>query len=139
MGAPNRQGIDAILITFSTPLQVYLGPEITIEVTGQRPLAILSRGSLILNTSISAEPSTLGGFPGGGGVGRDPGDGGPLLSPPSVPPVFTLSSLANGSLDDFDMPSYNINGPGSASYRFYLFTITTSAYDVDEIQRVSLD
>lgn len=130
---------------FEQKKQVYLGPEITIEVTGQRALAILSRGSLILNTSITAEPSTLGGFPGGGGVARDPGvvggGGDLLLSPPSVPPEFDLSSLANGTLDDIGgsgtgVPSYNINGPGSASYRYYLFTITTSADDVDEVQRV---
>lgn len=117
--------------------QVYLGPEITVEVTGQRALAILSRGSLILNTSITAEPSTLGGFPGGGGVARDPGGGELLLSPPSVPPEFDLSSLANGTLGG-DVASYNVNGPGSASYRYYLFTITTSADDVDEVQRVRL-
>lgn len=119
-------------------MQVYLGPEITIEVTGQRALAILSRGSLVLNTSIAAEPSTLGGFPGGGGISRDPGNGEMLLSPPSVPPSFTLSSLANGTLEEADIPSYNINGPGSASYRYYLFTITTLADDVNEAQRVSM-
>lgn len=51
----------------SMKLQVYLGPEITVEVAGQRAMAILSRSSLILNTSILAEPATLGGFPGGGG------------------------------------------------------------------------
>lgn len=117
--------------------EVYLGPEITIQVTGQRAMAILSRGSLVLNTTIVAEPSTLGGFPGGGGVGRDPG-GDLLLSPPSVPPSFSLGSLSNGSLDDTDVPSYNVNGPGSASYRYYLFTITISADNVDEVQRVSI-
>lgn len=121
--------------------QVYLGPEITIEVTGQRALAILSRGSLVLNTSIIAEPSTLGGFPGGGGIARDPGTD-LLLSPPSVPPEFSLSSLVDGTFEGVggggaDVASYNINGPGSASYRYYLFTITTSADDVDEVQRVS--
>ncbi len=130
-----------------TSTQVYLGPEITVEVTGQRALAILSRGSLVLNTSITAEPSTLGGFPGGGGVARDPGVGGGgggslLLSPPSLPPAFGLSSLVDGTLEGLgdggsDVPSYNINGPGSANYRYYMFTITTSADDVDEVQRVS--
>lgn len=115
--------------------QVYLGPEIVVKVTGQRALAILSRGSLILNTSIVAEPSTLGGFPGGGGIAREPDL---LLLDPAVPPAFPLGSLANGSLEDF-VPSYNVNGPGSASYRYYLFTISTSADDVDEIQRVSGD
>lgn len=129
-----------------TSAQVYLGPEITVEVTGQRALAILSRGSLVLNTSITAEPSTLGGFPGGGGVARDPGVGGGsggslLLSSPSLPPEFGLSSLVDGTLEGLgdgggDVPSYNINGPGSANYRYYLFTITTSADDVDEVQRV---
>lgn len=121
--------------------KVYLGPEITVQVTGQRALAILSRGSLVLNTSITAEPSTLGGFPGGGGIARDPGGGADLLlSPPSVPPEFDLSSLVNGTLErvgESGLPSYNVNGPGSASYRYYLFTITTSADDVDDVQRVS--
>lgn len=116
---------------------MYLGPEITVEVTGQRAMAILSRGSLVLNTSIAAEPSTLGGFPGGGGVARDPGGGGLLLSPPSVPPAYPLHSLANGSLEEDGVSSYNVNGPGSASHRYYLFTVTTSADDVDEVQRVS--
>ena len=89
-------------------MQVYLGPEITIEVTGQRALAILSRSSLVLNTSITAEPSTLGGFPGGGGISRNPGSGDILLSSPSVPPSFTLSSLVNGTLEEAGVPSYNI-------------------------------
>ena len=101
-------------------------------------MAILSRGSLVLNTSITAEPSTLGGFPGGGGVARDHGGGEILLSSPSVPPAFPLSSLANGSFQTFDVPSYNINGPGSANYRYYVLTITTSTDDnVEEVQRVS--
>lgn len=117
--------------------QVYLGPEITIEVTGQRAMALLSRGSLILNTSIVVEPSTLGGFPGGGGVARDSARREVLLSPPSVPPAFPLGSLINGSLADMDVPSYNTNGLGAASYRYYLFTVSTSADDVDEVQRVS--
>lgn len=121
--------------------QVYLGPEITVEVSGQRALAILSRGSLVLNTSIIAEPSTLGGFPGGGGIARDPGTD-LLLSSPPAPPEFGLSSLVGGTLEGIgsggaDVASYNINGPGSASYRYYLFTITTSVDDVDEVQRVS--
>lgn len=79
----------------------------------------------------------MGGFPGGGGVGRDTEGEDALLSPPSVPPEFDLSSLVNGTLDDIGVPSYNTNGPGSASYRHYLFTITTSADDVNEVQKVS--
>ncbi|CAM9708102.1 unnamed protein product, partial [Sphacelaria rigidula] len=54
--------------------QVYLGPEITVEVTGQRAMSILSRTSLVLNTSIVVEPATLGGFPGGGGELRHQDD-----------------------------------------------------------------
>ncbi|CAN0423220.1 unnamed protein product, partial [Ectocarpus sp. 12 AP-2014] len=128
------------LTAAGTEVAVYLGPEITVQITGQRALAILSRGSLVLNTSITAEPSTLGGFPGGGGIARDPGGGADLLlSAPSVPPDFDLSSLANGTLGrvgESGLSSYNVNGPGSSSYRYYLFTITTSADDVDDVQRI---
>lgn len=100
-------------------------------------MALLSRGSLVLNTTMTAEPSTLGGFPGGGAIWRDPGGGERLLSPPSLPPTFPLDFLTNGSLKDSGFPSYNVNGPGSANYRTYLFTITTSADDIDEVQQVS--
>lgn len=100
-------------------------------------MALLSRGSLVLNTTMTAEPSTLGGFPGGGAIWRDPGEGERLLSPPSPPPTFPLEFLINGSLQDSGLPSYNVNGPGSANYRKYIFTITTSADDIDEVQQVS--
>lgn len=58
-----------------------------------------------------------------------------LLSPPSVPPSYGLDDLSDGVVED-GAASYNINGPGSASYRYYLFTVTTSADDVDDVQRV---
>lgn len=111
---------------------MYLGPEITVNVTGQRAMVLLSRSSLVLNTSVIVEPATLGGFPGGGGISRVSGD---LLLPQAEPPEYPLWALANGTLED-GVPSYNINGPGSASYRYYLFKITTSADNVDEVQQV---
>ncbi|CAM9431453.1 unnamed protein product [Ectocarpus sp. 4 AP-2014] len=138
--ALTAEGTEVAVWSLNHDNVVYLGPEITVQVTGQRALAILSRGSLVLNTSITAEPSTLGGFPGGGGIARDPGGGADLLlSPPSIPPDFDLSSLVNGTLErvgESRLSSYNVNGPGSASYRYYLFTITTSADDVDDVQRI---
>lgn len=112
-------------------LQVYLGPEVSVRVTGQRAMAMLSRSSLVLNTSVIAEPGTLGGFPGGGGIARVPGS---LLDPPIAPPEHPVGALANGTLVE-GVPSYNINGPGSASYRYYLFTVTTSADDIDGVQQ----
>ncbi|CAM9230395.1 unnamed protein product, partial [Choristocarpus tenellus] len=118
--------------------QVYLGPEISVEVTGQRAMAILSRSTLVLNTSIIVSPGTLGGFPGGGGVGRatssrlsDEVDS--LKGPPDYPLSFLTNSTSQHLLNSGDVPSNNINGPGAGSLRYYLFTITTSADDVNEV------
>lgn len=69
---------------------------------------------------------------GNSAVGRATED---LLAPPSVPPKYNLDDLSNRTVTE-GVASYNVNGPGSASYRFYLFTVTTSADDVDEVQRV---
>ncbi|CAN0506520.1 unnamed protein product, partial [Discosporangium mesarthrocarpum] len=119
---------------------VYLGPEITVEVTGQRAMALLSHSTLVLNTSIAAEPATLGGFPGGGGVGRDPSarfsDG---VDAALGPADYPLSFLVNGSLvggAGLDVPSNNMNGPGAPSLRYLMFTVRTWADDVDEVQQV---
>lgn len=96
-------------------------------------MAILSRSSFVLNTSLIVEPGTLGGFPGGGGITRALDH---LLDPHVVPPEYPVWTLVNGSLGT-GVPSYNVNGPGAANYRYYLFTITTSADNVDEVQQVS--
>jgi hypothetical protein len=53
---------------------VVLAVEVNVTLVGQRPLALLSRSSARINTSFVASPGTLGGFPGGYSVGRDPGD-----------------------------------------------------------------
>ena len=41
---------------------------------GQRPLILLSRSGIILNTTFKFNPGTGGGFPGGYSIGRRPID-----------------------------------------------------------------
>ena len=57
-----RFGTEVAVFTFD---QIELGPEVNVTVVGQRPLVLLSRSMLLLNTTIAATPGTLGGFPGG--------------------------------------------------------------------------
>jgi len=45
----------------------------------------------------------------------------------------TLGGFSGGS----NVGTINLNGPGSASTKFYLFTVKTSGDDVDEVQKVS--
>jgi hypothetical protein len=59
-------GTEAAVFSFDS---VYLGPEVQIIVVGQRALVIMSRTSLVLNTTIQARAGTLGGFQGGGTAG----------------------------------------------------------------------
>ena len=111
---------------------VDLGQEVVVETTGQRAMALLSRSSLYINTSIVVRPGTLGGFPGGYSVARpdeyrfrsvcrenfDEKDretkcyGKDNCCPGDV----KISELASGQV------SNNINGPGSPSVRVYLHT-----------------
>ena len=51
------------LFTFNS---IYLGPEVKVYVVGQRALSLISKTSMIINTTIEASPGTLGGFQGDG-------------------------------------------------------------------------
>jgi hypothetical protein len=53
---------------------IELGPEVNVTLVGQRPLVLLSRSSVVLNTTLAAKPGTLGGFLGGFSWGRLPSD-----------------------------------------------------------------
>lgn len=109
-----------------------IGSEVIISTTGQRAMALLSRSSLYINTTINVHPGTLGGFPGGYAVARAD--------------AYRYQSICREDVDEsqrenecygkenccfgdiaisaFDTRglSNNMNGPGSASLRVYLHT-----------------
>mmetsp|Transcript_45456 Transcript_45456/g.54700 ORF Transcript_45456/g.54700 Transcript_45456/m.54700 type:complete len:726 (-) Transcript_45456:69-2246(-) len=118
-----------------------LGPEVKINLIGQRPMALVSRSSTYIDTNFVAGAGTLGGFPGGYSVGRPSSDR--AVEVCSVCTLLDLHSVDNtlrGSRDEChsrastcrgDIPlskltnktlSNNVNGPGSGSARVYLKT-----------------
>jgi hypothetical protein len=114
--------------------QVRIGPEVHITVRGQLPLVLLSRSALVLNTTISAAPATLGGFRGGGGIARA------LLDDPLSDTHLEMSLAdlvaANSAGAQLGAPSNSLNGPGSSSLRYYAFTVAVSAVPTVEAQRL---
>ena len=78
-GAINVRGVVALspggqpcaVFTFDS---IELGPEVNVTLVGQRPLVLLSRSSVMINTTFAARPATLGGFQGGFSWGRRPSD-----------------------------------------------------------------
>jgi hypothetical protein len=118
-------GTEIAVYTFDS---IYLGPEVEVIVVGQRALGLASRSTVIINTTIEAQPGTLGGMPGGGSVGRRyPED--VLIDDPE--PIL-ISDLSNSTRF-----SNNINGLGSGSLLVTTFTLQTSAAHIPEIQRIS--
>ena len=109
-----------------------IGNEVNVTLTGQRPMALLSKSSVQINTTMRVHPGTLGGFPGGFSVFRKKKD--------RINSVCNEESHENVRKDDYsilssfcpgDSPlselemetkSNNINGPGSSSVRVYLHT-----------------
>ncbi|KAE9045772.1 hypothetical protein PR003_g2279 [Phytophthora rubi] len=90
-------------------MTVYLGAGVRVRFQGSRAVAILSRSSFIVDTVLRVRPGTLGGFPGGGFIG----------SGTSLPGV-----------------NNNQNGPGSASVRVYVKTLSTWGKHVPEVQEI---
>ena len=117
---------------------IRLGPEVTVTVVGQRPLALLSRSSVALNTEIAARPGTLGGMPGGYSIARSAAD---ALSdfPADVRVALAKPHRSQpSSLNNASEPSNNVNGLGAGgAVRVYLKTVTTSAADIDEVQTLT--
>ena len=81
---------------------IYLESGARVEVVGDRAFMLLSRSSILINTTIDLPPGTIGGWPG--------------------QPYAYFNDA---------------NGPGSGSVRVYLFTVTTSTDDIDEIQTIT--
>jgi hypothetical protein len=69
--ARTKQGTPVAVFTFDS---IELGPEVNVTLVGQRPLVLLSRSSVIINTTFEVKPGTLGGFMGGYSWGRRPED-----------------------------------------------------------------
>lgn len=149
-GAVNATGV---ITTTANGTEVVVWPfnsidideNVYITLTGQRAMVLLSRSSVRLNTTMTAIPGTLGGFPGGFSVARRPED---RLSRVCVNEVDTrefLDKCKGKSCCPGDQPiselvrgirSNNVNGPGSPSSRVYLFTIQTSAPVVHEVMHL---
>lgn len=113
--ATNTDGTEVALWSFDS---IDIGPEVNVSVLGQRAMALLSRSSVRINTTIKVEPSTLGGFPGGFSVSRQSANR--YLDrcrerSKECPGDEPISSLDNETV------SNNVNGPGSPSVRLYKF------------------
>lgn len=113
---------------------------VTITVTGQRAMALLSRSSVHINTTLQASPGTLGGFPGGISVARHQRDRLVSVCNEGVdsrqfldvcPGDVLVRELGKG------IKSNNVNGPGSPSTRVYLMTVQTTSPIINEIQSLT--
>lgn len=113
---------------------IELGPEVNVTLCGQRALVLLSRSSVLLNTTLRAKPGTLGGFVGGYSVARYDTD---LYD--DFPRDVTIHDYGDKApLHDEGTPeSNNINGPGSPNVRVYLLTVRAEADDLPEIQTIT--
>ena len=134
-------GTEVALFTFNS---IYLGPELKVTLVGQRALALLSKTSAVINTTIEALPGYLGGFQGGGSVARLPSD--ELSDSPRPVLICDLghyclgSSLFSGNSSQYSnnltIVSNNVNGPGSGNLRLNAFTLITSAKYIQEVQSI---
>jgi len=131
--ATSPDGTEVAVWSFDS---IDVGPEVNISVTGQRAMTLLSRSSCRINTTIKADPGSLGGFPGGFSVARKStnvdADKCNELSKP-CPGDVPLSSLDNETV------SNNVNGPGSPSVRVYIFNIKSDAQVRNEVQSITSD
>eukprot|EP00981_Chlorochromonas_danica_P011120 scaffold3756_cov180-Ochromonas_danica.AAC.12 len=134
-------GTEVALFTFNS---IYLGPEVQVTVVGQRALALLSKTTAIINTTIEISPGTLGGFPGGGSVARYASD--MLVDDPRYIYICDLggycstnssSNSSSSSRSGEPIISNNVNGPGSGNVRINPFIIRTGGSHIPEIQSVT--
>ena len=105
--------IKRLVIVFSFD-SIYLSKDVTVNIIGSIPLAIVSRSSIFIDCPFIVKAGSLGGFPGGKGT------------------ETILSTTAGEIGTTFN----NGNGPGSGNVRVYLQTIETSATVVKEVQRI---
>ena len=117
----NPDGTEVAIWTFDS---IDLGPEVQVELTGQRSLVLLSKSSIMIDTRFKAVHGTLGGFPGGYSTYRKRD--------------FRFISVCDHENDQRrsrwkcrgdhslsksikNTKSNNVNGPGSPSVRYYSF------------------
>lgn len=134
-----KSGTEVALFTFNS---IYLGPEVKVIVVGQRALSLLSKTSIFLNTTIEAQPGTLGGFQGGQSVARYQNDS--LSDRPRPIFICDLGNFCSYNNSNYNtkasaeershIVSNNVNGPGSGNLRINPFVIRTFADYVQEIQ-----
>jgi len=112
---------------------IYLGPEVEVRLVGQRALALVSKTSVIINTTLHAYPGTLGGFQGGGSVARYTADA--LSDTPRSIYICDIGDYCTAKrLENNPIISNNVNGPGSGNVRVYSLLIATSAHYIPEVQ-----
>ena len=122
---------------------IYLGPEVQVTMVGQRAIVLMSRTSVVINTTFTADPGTLGGFKGGGIVGVVRSQA--LTDTPRPLYICDLGHYCDYndnvtqkiSLSVVD--STNVNGPGSGNLRLFPFYIITVAPTVYEVQTMTTD
>jgi|AntRauTorckE5430_2_1112549.scaffolds.fasta_scaffold00620_8 hypothetical protein len=118
-------GTEVAIWTFDS---IELAGEVKIELVGQRAMALLSKSSVYIDTSLIARPGTLGGFPGGYSTFRKKKHRLVSVCDPEAPDsgISTLSEIKCGgdhplSRRHSNTISNNVNGPGSPSARIYSF------------------
>lgn len=132
-------GTEVAIFAFDS---IRLGPEVGVTVIGQRALVLTSRTSVMINTTISAQPGTLGGFPGGGSVARLASQSLSDMQSPVM--ICDLTDTCDNSRPNTNFShaqrasliSNNINGPGSGNLRIYPFVLKTSAAEIPEVQYI---
>ena len=141
--ATTPDGTEVALWAFDS---IDIDGNVNVTLTGQRAMALISRSSIQINTTLYALPGTLGGFPGGYAVARRASDRMNRVCNEQVESRGFLDicrgkSCCPGdvSIDELEsgIVSNNINGPGSPSTRVYLFTIQTSASVEREVQALT--
>eukprot|EP01034_Spumella_vulgaris_P021395 gene21395-27425_t len=130
-------GTEVAVFTFNS---IYLGPETRVNLIGQRALSLVSKTTAVINTTIEATPGTLGGFRGGGSVGRFANES--LSDDPVVIPIcelgkYCVDSTISDRVAASNLSSNNVNGPGSGNLRVHAFMIETSALYFPEIQYIT--
>lgn len=133
-------GTEVAVFSFNS---IYLGPDVKVEMVGQRAIALVSKTAFILNTTFQLYPGTLGGFPGGYSVARQVNEA--FVDNPRDVLICDLVGACNENTtytpvtpeEREALISNNVNGPGSGNLRIHPFVIRTAAADIDEVQTVT--
>ena len=125
-----RKTLDETEVSVWTFDSIDLGKEVFLYVTGQRAIALYSKSSAYIDTKINVNPGTLGGFPGGYSLFRGKDRFSSVCREDLVDldkkfcSKSSLCCLGDRFVSNMNKTtiSNNINGPGSNSLRYYLFT-----------------